>query len=267
VLRRAARVPDAVTGGRDTVGLRVPDHPAAQAVLRAFGGGVAAPSANRFGRVSPTTAAHVVADLAGHLDPARDAVLDGGPCRVGVESTIVDCTGPVPQVLRPGGVGADELERVLRGPVERVATGPARAPGMLAAHYAPDARVVVVDALADALAEFEGGVIVISHDAQLLETVCADEERAEVWLVEDGAVTKYDGYFEDYRDELLKEISAEMEADDAAAAAAALDEVAVIAPESDHDEAAAFARSVGARLVTVDGPSSVPAAVTAALRD
>lgn len=146
VLRRAAHVPDTVTGGRDTVGLRVPDHPAARAVLRAFGGGVAAPSANRFGRVSPTTAAHVMADLAEHLDPARDAVLDGGPCRVGVESTIVDCTGPVPQVLRPGGVSAEDLERVLRGPVERVATGPVRAPGMLAAHYAPDARVIVVDA-------------------------------------------------------------------------------------------------------------------------
>jgi hypothetical protein len=96
-----------------------------------------------------------------------------------------------------------------------------------------------IDALADALAEFEGGVIVISHDAQLLETVCADEERAEVWLVEDGAVTKYDGYFEDYRDELLKEISAEMEADDAAAAAAA----------KAKEEAAAAAAVPGAGFV------------------
>lgn len=99
-----------------------------------------------------------------------------------------------------------------------------------------------IDALADALAEFEGGVIVISHDAQLLQTVCADEERAEVWLVEDGAVAKYDGYFEDYRDDLLKEISAEMEADDAAAAAAAKD-------KADAAATAAAAAAPGAGFV------------------
>ena len=88
VVRRAAHVPDAVTGGLDTVGLRVPDQPLARELLRAFGGGVAAPSANRFGRVSPTTAADVRADLGADVD----VVLDGGPCRVGVESTMVDST-------------------------------------------------------------------------------------------------------------------------------------------------------------------------------
>jgi ATP-binding cassette subfamily F protein 1 len=86
-----------------------------------------------------------------------------------------------------------------------------------------------IDALADALAEFEGGVVCISHDAQLLHTVCADEERAEVWLVEHGTVTKYDGYFDDYRESLLKEIADEMDADDAAAARAAAERAAAAA--------------------------------------
>ena len=95
-------VPDAVTGGLDTVGLRVPDQPVALALLRAFGGGVAAPSANRFGRVSPTTAADVLADLGDDVD----VILDGGPCRVGVESTIVDCSGAEPAILRLGGIAA-----------------------------------------------------------------------------------------------------------------------------------------------------------------
>jgi L-threonylcarbamoyladenylate synthase len=142
LLWRSPKVPDVVTGGRGTVGLRVPDHPAARALLDAFGGGVAAPSANRFGRVSPTTAAHVVAELG----PAVDVVLDGGPCTVGVESTIVDLTGDAPVVLRPGGVSTERLGEVL-GKVPASATSAptsataARAPGMLAAHYAPRARV------------------------------------------------------------------------------------------------------------------------------
>jgi len=145
LLWRSPKAPDAVTGGRDTVGLRVPDHPLALRLLEAVGDGVAAPSANRFGRVSPTTAADVVADLG----DAVDLVLDGGPCQVGVESTIVDLTGGAPVVLRPGGVGLDRLADVL-GDEPRLHVGPAperaaRAPGMLAAHYAPRARVVVAD--------------------------------------------------------------------------------------------------------------------------
>jgi L-threonylcarbamoyladenylate synthase len=141
ILNRSPRVPDAVTGGQDTVGLRVPDHPVARALLERFGGGVAAPSANRFGKVSPTTAAHVQADLGDEVD----LILDGGPCTVGIESTIVDLTGPVPEVLRPGGVSDARLAEVL-GTEPRAWTGgqPARAPGMLPAHYAPRARVEVV---------------------------------------------------------------------------------------------------------------------------
>jgi L-threonylcarbamoyladenylate synthase len=145
ILQRSARVPDAVTGGRATVGLRVPDHPVARGLLERFGGGVAAPSANRFGRVSPTTAAHVRADLGDDVD----LVLDGGPCTVGVESTIVDLTGPVPEVLRPGGLSAGRLAEVLgEQPRAWSGRGAARAPGMLAAHYAPQARVEVVTAAA-----------------------------------------------------------------------------------------------------------------------
>ena len=140
VLRRSARVPDAVTGGRPTVGLRVPDQPVALALLRAFGGGIAAPSANRFGRVSPTTAADVRADLGTDVD----CVLDGGPCRVGVESTIVDCTGPEVVIARVGGIPRETVEAVLGRPVAVADRGEIAAPGTLPAHYAPRARVHLV---------------------------------------------------------------------------------------------------------------------------
>ncbi len=142
VVPRRPHVPDAVTGGRDTVGLRVPDQPLAHELLTAFGGGVAAPSANRFGRVSPTTADHVRRDLGDDVE----LVLDGGPCTVGVESTIVDCTGAVPVILRPGGVPAERLDAVLGHRVERHATGPSRAPGMLPSHYAPACAVELLAA-------------------------------------------------------------------------------------------------------------------------
>ena len=146
ILRRAAGVLDAITGGLPTVGLRVPAHPVTREILRRFGGGVAAPSANRFGRVSPTTAGHVLADLGDHLVAGRDAIVDGGPCRGGLESTIVDCTLDTPAILRPGGVPAERIEAILGRSVQRVVTGPSRAPGMLSAHYAPTARVEVVTA-------------------------------------------------------------------------------------------------------------------------
>jgi L-threonylcarbamoyladenylate synthase len=151
---RAGRVIDAVTGGRDSVGLRAPAHPLTQALLARTGRGIAAPSANPFGRVSPTTAQHVLADLGPGLDPATDVVLDGGPSPIGVESTIVDCTTEPPQLLRPGGIPTEDIERLLDLGFAP-ATGDARAPGMLAAHYAPAATVVLApdrrsaDALAD----------------------------------------------------------------------------------------------------------------------
>ena len=141
VVPRSGLVPDVVTGGLGTVGLRVPAQPMALDLLEAFGGGVAAPSANRFGRVSPTSAADVVADLG----PDVDFVLDGGPCAVGLESTIVDCSDTEPVVLRLGGVTLQQLQDVLGAPVAvaGAAAAAGRAPGTLAGHYAPRCRVVL----------------------------------------------------------------------------------------------------------------------------
>ena len=140
VMPRSRAVPDAVTGGRDTVAVRVPAHPVALSLLRAFDGPVAAPSANRFGRPSPTSAS----DVADELGDAVAVILDGGPCEIGIESTVVDLTCDPPQVLRPGRISAEQVAQVLGGPVDAVASGPARAPGMLESHYAPGARVEVV---------------------------------------------------------------------------------------------------------------------------
>ncbi|MER6031000.1 L-threonylcarbamoyladenylate synthase [Streptomyces sp. NPDC001851] len=141
VLRRGRRVPLEATGGLETVAVRVPDHPVALALLSAFGGGVTAPSANRFGQVSPTTANHVRAELG----DAVDFVLDGGPCEVGVESTIVDATGESPSILRPGGVTREDLEAVLGSPLAVHSTSRVRVPGQHPSHYAPRARVVLVE--------------------------------------------------------------------------------------------------------------------------
>lgn len=137
---RGVRATDTVTGGRPTIGVRVPAHPLTLDVLRRLDGGVAAPSANRFGRVSPTTARHVLDDIGALLRPGLDAVLDGGACPVGVESTIVDCTTEPPQVLRPGGITAEQITRLLDLELAP-ASGPSRAAGMLASHYAPRCTV------------------------------------------------------------------------------------------------------------------------------
>ncbi|MFG2972533.1 L-threonylcarbamoyladenylate synthase [Streptomyces sp. NPDC048331] len=141
VLRRGHRVPLEATGGLETVAVRVPDHPVALALLSAFGSGVTAPSANRFGSVSPTTADHVRAELG----DAVDFVLDGGSCQVGVESTIVDVTGETLSILRPGGVTREDLEAVLGHPVAVPSTSGVRVPGQHPSHYAPRARVVLVE--------------------------------------------------------------------------------------------------------------------------
>ncbi len=133
VLKRASHVGDFVTGGQDTVGVRVPDHPLARELLAAFGGGVAAPSANRFGRVSPTTAQHVREDLGTDVD----MVLDGGPCGVGIESTIVDLSRGVPVVLRPGHISAALIEATLAGTVSAPDGSSPRMSGGLPSHYAP----------------------------------------------------------------------------------------------------------------------------------
>ncbi len=147
ILRRARGVHDAVTGGQDTVGLRVPAHPVALALLKAFGGGLAAPSANRFGHVSPTTAQHVREEFG----EALPVVLDGGPCPVGIESTIVDLSSGAPRVLRPGRIGVDQLEGALGIRLEAgaVAASP-RVSGSHDSHYAPrtPAELVAPESLA-----------------------------------------------------------------------------------------------------------------------
>jgi L-threonylcarbamoyladenylate synthase len=144
LLRRGPRTGDWITGGRDTVGIRVPAHPLTLTVLERLDGGVAAPSANLFGKVSPTTAQHVLDDLGHLLDPARDRILDGGPCRVGVESTIVDLTTDPPQLLRAGAIDAETIGRLLDVGVAAT-SGPRRAAGMLDPHYAPDCRVLLAE--------------------------------------------------------------------------------------------------------------------------
>ncbi len=159
ILRRGPRVSLATTGGGDTVGLRVPAHPLAQALLRAFGGGIAAPSANRFGAVSPTTAEHVVADLGDDVG----YVLDGGPCDVGVESTIVDLSRDRAVLLRPGGMPRDAIEAIT-GPLAAADAAAPAAPGTLASHYAPRAQVIAValDEVPAAVAASHGRIAVLA---------------------------------------------------------------------------------------------------------
>ena len=144
VVKKTLGVADVVTGGHSTVALRVPGHVMALELLNRMNGGLAAPSANKFGRVSPTTAQHVWDDLGSSVD----YILDGGPCVVGIESTIVDCSIPTPVVLRPGGISTEDIQTVIAIGLED--PGVSRAPGMLPAHYAPNCQVILVDSIAEA---------------------------------------------------------------------------------------------------------------------
>ena len=176
ICRRGPGVLDDVTGGAATVGLRIPSHPMARALIAAFGGGVAAPSANRFGRLSPTTAADVVDDLG----DAVDYVLDGGACPVGVESTIVDVSDEdAPALLRPGGIAREDLEAALGRELAIGSSAPA--PGTLPSHYAPQARVITVAAaeLAVVVAALgkDGARIAVLGPAALADVVPGVELR------------------------------------------------------------------------------------------
>lgn len=142
ILKRAPHVSDLVTGGQDTVALRVPAHPLAQALLREFGGGVVGPSANRFGHVSATTAEHV----RNEFGDAIDYVLDGGACDVGIESTIIDLSGTAPALLRPGQITASAIEAVLGITLAAPNALSPRAPGTLEKHYAPSTPLMLVEA-------------------------------------------------------------------------------------------------------------------------
>ncbi len=195
VLPKRAEVPDIVTAGKPTVAVRVPAHPLFRRLIRASGRPLAAPSANPFGYVSPTTAAHVRDGLAG---TSLRAVLDGGECSVGVESTIIDLTRPrSPRLLRPGGLAVEEIERVLGLPVARprparlAAHVAAPAPGMLARHYSPRTPLVLhprLDAAALArLAPDEAALLLrrpaASHDGVTdprLHALSADGDLREI---------------------------------------------------------------------------------------
>jgi L-threonylcarbamoyladenylate synthase len=139
IVKRSAKAKDFVTGGQDTVGLRVPSHPVARALLEEFGGPIAAPSANRFGLVSPTTAAHVREDLGKDVE----LVLEGGPSEVGIESTIVDLSGDAPRLLRPGHISKEQLEEVAGKIGEATGSSP-RHSGGLEKHYAPRTPALLV---------------------------------------------------------------------------------------------------------------------------
>ena len=167
ILPRLPGAANASTGGQDSVGLRCPSHPVAQAVLKACQQlhppvwGVSAPSANKFGRVSPTTAQHVAAEFGDDL-----LVLDGGACAVGIESTIVDCTRGVPVLLRPGAITRDDIARVCgQRPLskEELSTQAPRASGTLLAHYAPNAKVRLMDAQ-----QLKAAVEILGKDAPAL---------------------------------------------------------------------------------------------------
>ena len=150
IFKRSKLAQDFITGGQDTVGVRIPNHVVALALLEAFhnlgGRGVAAPSANRFGHVSPTTAKAVSDELTQYLQP-EDQVMDGGPCSVGVESTIIDCTGDVPRILRPGAITEEMIKEStgLSATTTRSSEEPEeiRVSGSLEKHYAPTAKVLL----------------------------------------------------------------------------------------------------------------------------
>jgi L-threonylcarbamoyladenylate synthase len=171
VLTRSAKAQDFVTGGQDSVGLRVPSHPVAHELLTLFKGGVAAPSANRFGRVSPTTAAHVRADLGADVD----LVLEGGPSEVGIESTIVDLSRSAPVLLRPGRISRQQLESII-GKVGEGSENSPRHSGGLERHYAPrtPARLVPTYDLDKEIARLKEKVAVLAFSRP--------DERVDYWL-------------------------------------------------------------------------------------
>lgn len=150
ILPRSARAHNGVTGGLKTVGLRVPSHPVARALLQKFGGAIAAPSANRFGHVSPTRIEHVRAEFGDSLP----LILEGGQCEVGLESTIIDCSGPHISILRPGGITQSQIEKAIQGTVTSPTADSPACSGRLLSHYAPDAKVNLCEssqALEDAI--------------------------------------------------------------------------------------------------------------------
>jgi len=164
---RTALASNAVTGNQDTVAVRVPSHPFAQELLKHLKTqgvkGVVAPSANRFGHVSPTSAAHVSADLGEYLDAHGDLILDGGDCQVGVESTIVLATGSQPVILRPGAVTAADIKRITGVEVSEETTNAPRVSGALDSHYSPTAQVILISNASEIELENKAGFLALAQ--------------------------------------------------------------------------------------------------------
>ena len=189
ILKRKAIVPDVTTGGLDTIAVRMPDHPVALGLIRESGTPIAAPSANLSGRPSPTTAAHVAADLAGRID----AIIDGGQVRIGVESTVLDLTSQTPTILRPGGIGIKDIRGCVdevkdaggargagdRGDVASAGIGVAKSPGMKYTHYAPETPMILVEGNPDSVTTSISRVIAEYHKKGSRVGLMMTEETAE----------------------------------------------------------------------------------------
>jgi L-threonylcarbamoyladenylate synthase len=147
ILERSHVAKDFITGGQNTIGIRVPAHATTLALLREFhnlgGNGIAAPSANRFGSVSPTNAESVKIELGKFLDPTRDMIINGGQCSVGIESTIIDCTDVFPKILRPGAISTEMILSTSGLEATNISTSSIRVPGTLDQHYSPKARITL----------------------------------------------------------------------------------------------------------------------------
>jgi len=183
ILKRSTKAKDFITGGQDSVGIRIPANPIALALLCEFTGGIAAPSANRFGAISPTTAQAVKDEIGEYLNPERDLVLDGGPSLVGVESTIIECLENLPRILRPGAITVEMIEETTGLKIEN-SKSQTRASGSLETHYAPKAKVFLLDPINPVVACIAGvGFIAVSNHptpdgAIRLASPNSDEEYA-----------------------------------------------------------------------------------------
>ena len=172
ILKRSSKAKDFVTGGQDSVGLRVPSHPVARELLREFGDGVAAPSANLFGAVSPTAAQHVAEDFAG----AVDLILDGGASDVGIESTILDLSGGEPVLLRPGAISKLDIEKTLHAKIAEKNSSSPRHAGGLERHYAPKTPTLLVPP------HRLDAEVAKRHDAVAVLAFSRPDERVDCWI-------------------------------------------------------------------------------------
>ena len=195
VLKKAPQVPSCVTGGQDTIAIRSPSHPVAQQILQAFKGGLAAPSANSFGRISPTCAEHVKEDLGDKVD----LIVDGGTCVIGIESTIIDLTSEQPRVLRPGMISAREIALVLKKPIsgiqdpnlaktkftDRPTKQTPRVSGSLPSHYAPKTPATLIPGCAT-LSEIvkkqlkKNNVVVLAYKTKKVDT--GPDDKKLIWI-------------------------------------------------------------------------------------